>query len=352
MKKRISIILSIVLCITLLTGCSGSKSEAARDSIYASVTTSAAAPGSAGMDYGYSDMSYGYSDNGAYYEEADYKAAYADTPADQEAFDNAQPVNLTGRKLIKSVDMSLETLTFDDTTARIESQVNLLGGYMQGSYLYNDNAYDPYRYSTSSQYYNRSNRYATYTVRIPSDKLDAFLNAVGNLGTVLNQTLNTKDVTLEYVDTESRAEALKIQLDRLLAILEKAETVEDVIALESRISDVTYQLERKESVLKNYDNLVEFSTVSLLVQEVQHYTIPEVVPETVGQRIAAGLKDTFYDISEGFKDFIVGLTVDLPYILIWGVIIAAVAFVTVKIVRKRRSKKAQKAAETSAAKEE
>lgn len=352
MKKRISIILSIVLCITLLTGCSGSKSAAVRETAYSSKTTSAYAPGSA-------NMSYGYEDNGAYYEEAEYEEAeyrdsYADTttPVDQAAPDNAQPANHTGRKLIKSVDMSLETLTFDDTTAKIESQVNLLGGYMQGSYLYNDNAYDPYRYSTSSQSYNRSNRYATYTVRIPSDKLDAFLGAVGNLGTVLNQTLNTKDVTLEYVDTESRAEALKIQLDRLLAILEKAETVEDIIALESRISDVTYQLERKESVLKNYDNLVEFSTVSLLVQEVQHYTIPEVVPETVGQRIAAGLKDTFYDISEGFKDFIVGLTVDLPYILIWGAIIAAVTFVTIRIVRKRRSKKEQKAAETTAAKEE
>lgn len=342
MKKIISSIICIALCLGLFTGCSsGSDSAKSADMYNGSYTMTASS--TAGAPVGMYDGGYGYVEEADAYYGSEYEYPAAEATGEEILEQN---VNLQGRKLIKTVDMSLETLTYEDTVRKLENEVNRLGGYIQSSYENNNNAHYYYIDSTS---YKLNNRTSSYTVRIPSEKLNAFINTVGGLGTILYQSLSTQDVTLEYVDTESRAEALQIQLDRLLAILEKAETVEDIITLESRISEVTYQLERKESVLKNYDNLVEFSTVSLSVQEVERYTVPEKEPETVGERIAQGLTETFYDIGEGFKNFIVGFLVDLPYIVIWCAIIAACVFVIVKIVRKHNRRKSPKASAKAAA---
>ena len=51
------------------------------------------------------------------------------------------------------------------------------------------------------------------------------------------------DVTLRYVDVDSHKKALETEQERLLALLEKAENVEDIITIENRLSDVRYELE-------------------------------------------------------------------------------------------------------------
>ena len=66
--------------------------------------------------------------------------------------------------------------------------------------------------------------------------------------------------------------ALETEQDRLLELMEQAETTEDLLAIESRLTDVRYQLESAASQLKLYDSLVSYSTVYLTVEEVQKLT--------------------------------------------------------------------------------
>lgn len=337
MKKLFSCVAILTLSCMLLAGCGGS----AADSNYAmSYSKSAAAPLYESDSYGY----YEAADSDYYYDEAaeftaDYKESGSYDQAPSQTADTAAAA--TGRKLIKHVNMSVQTLEFDKGCDLLENYVSQVNGYIESSNISDYTFYGNYGKS----------RYANYTVRVPSENLDFFLNQMGGVGTIYNQSMSTEDVTLSYLDVESRAKALEIQQERLLALLEEATSVDEIIALEDRISDVTYQLESKESTLRNYDSLVAFSTVNIAIEEVSRITEPEVVPKTVGERIAQGLSDTFYAIGEGFKDFAVWFVVNLPFIIIWLAVIALIVFLIRLIIKASKKGHEKRVAKKLAKKE-
>ena len=228
------------------------------------------------------------------------------------------------QKIIWTVDMEVETLEFDSFLSNLEQEVQRFGGYLESSSV-----------SGSSIQYT-SNRYGTVTVRIPSAQLDAFLDQVGKIGTVTYTNKSSEDITLDYVDVESRIEALEVEQERLLALLESAQDLESVIQLESRLSEVRYQLENYRSTQNRYDSLIDYSTVSLSIQEVQRATT--VHDQSVGQRIAAGWSDTLYRLKNGCVDFFVWFVVNLPYLLIWVVLAGVVVWLCLRHRKKRRKK--------------
>ncbi len=326
MKKRYSIITAVLIAALLLSGCSkGYKDEsgAAQNSSAYSNAMPTSANADADYYYGGLDQSKG------------IESATESLPGDN---GSSNENSISGRKLIKNVSLFIETLEFDQSRTTVENLVNTFGGYIESS-------------SATDRSINngRSLRYASYVLRIPGEHLDDFLKSSGNIGTITSQNMSTEDVTLTYVDLEAKTQSLEIQQERLLEFLEKAETIEDVIKLEDRLNTVRYQLEAQKSQLKNYDNLVAFSTVSINLQEVQRITIVEPEPETLGQRIASGFSDTMYDLGEGLKNFIVWFIVNLPYILIWGVIIFLAIFFGRKIAKKNKKKKAEQASAAQAA---
>ena len=91
----------------------------------------------------------------------------------------------------------------------------------------------------------------------------------------------TENVTSQYYDTQARLTAYQTQEARLLEMMEKAETVEDIITIEEKLTDLRYRIESLQSTLKNWDRQVSYSTISLDVEEVQEYT-PE-TPAAKGQ---------------------------------------------------------------------
>ena len=77
--------------------------------------------------------------------------------------------------------------------------------------------------------------------------------------------------------------------ERLLSLLEQAETMEEIIALESRLTEVRYQLESMESQLRTMDNQVSYSTVYLSIEEVEHFTPP--AEKGTWERISTGFSE-------------------------------------------------------------
>lgn len=213
-------------------------------------------------------------------------------------------------KIIRRVDMELETQEFDDLIATINDEITSLGGYVESSDL------SGRRYDTLDVM-----RRGNIVARIPKDHLDDFVGTVTDASNVVNKTENTENVTLQYVDSESHIKALEIEQDKLYELLGKTGTLEDILTLESRLSSIRYELENYKSQLRIYDNQVEYSTVTLRIEEVERMTPKEEKKPTVFTRIKTGFSDTMYDISEGIKNAIVGFTVNLPYIIIWGVIL-------------------------------
>lgn len=232
------------------------------------------------------------------------------------------------RKLIRDVNLEVETETFEELLSVVGEKTRNLGGYIEESYTYN-----------GSNYYGKGTRNANLTIRIPAEKLDEFLSAVAEVSNVISRNESVTDVTLEYVDMESHKKVLLAEQERLLELLEKAETIEDIISLESRLSQVRYQIESMEAQLRTMDNRVNYSTVYLYINEVAKLT--PVKEQTVWEKISTGFASSLYNVGEGFVNFGIGFIIFLPYLLVW-VIIIVVFTLLLKLLIKCAVKKRQK----------
>ena len=230
-------------------------------------------------------------------------------------------------KIIRKVGMEVETKEFDVLIDSINEKIGELDGYVESSNV-----------SGQSYYYNNDLRRGSIVARIPKDSLEGFTNKIGEIANVINSTSDTENVTLQYVDIDSRKKSLEIEQERLWALLEKEETIEDIITLESRLSSIRYELQNYESTLRTFDNQVEYSTVTLSIYEVERTSPSTEEVKTVGNRIKTGFSDTMYNISEGLKNFAVWFVVNLPYIIIWAVIITVAVLVTKRIAKKVKVK--------------
>lgn len=305
----------IALALVLMLAFAGCSSKAAMDSFTGS------------FDGGYwNEMDYMVEEP---MEEAVTEEVF-DSVSDSSASSAADPTYTGARKLIRTFDLTVEALEFDDFVAAVKKEVSALGGYIESS-------------SVSGNSYNyTSNRNADFVCRIPSDKLNEFVNTVGGLGNVTYSYEDARDITLTYVDTEARIKSLQTEYDRLLELLAEAENIDTIILLEQRITEVRYQLESYQSQLRTYDNLVDYSTVNLSVYEVKRITATE--QETVWQRIQSDFSDNIYDIWVGAENFFVWFVANIPYFIIWGVIIAVIVIIVRLCLRNNTHWQERKAA--------
>lgn len=241
------------------------------------------------------------------------------------------------RKLIRTVDMSVETQEFDALLANVQAQVEALGGYIENLYTYNGSSYYDYAYSSRS---------ASVMARVPSASLDDFLNQVAEEGNVISRSESVEDVTLTYVDLESRRDALETEQERLLELLEQAETVEDIVTIEDKLSDVRYELQSMESQIRTYDNQIDFATVYLDIAEVVEYTPTQ--EETVWERLSNGFVDSLEDVGDGLVEFFIWFVTHIPQLVVWAAVIAVIVLIVRLIVRRRRARREQKQANKTA----
>lgn len=223
-------------------------------------------------------------------------------------------------KIIKTVDLSVETKEYEAYITALTASVSAAGGYVETSTA-----------NLGSTSY--SNRYATFTVRIPAANLDSFISASGEKGTITSKTENQQNVTLEYVDLESRIEAYKTEKATLTGLLEKAASLENVLAIQERLSEVNYQIESYTSKLKVLENRVSYSTVTLRINEVERVT--EAQP-TLWTRIKNRFLNNLDGLVDWFKDAVVAIIGGLPVIIPLAVAIFVVILIIKKLIRKRR----------------
>ena len=303
-KKVLACVLSGILAVSIF-GC-GSKSMMATES---AVADSAA----------YDDMAYdsGYETT----EEASAEEAGSGAVTSENGIEEVQE---TDRKLIRNVNLSLQTKEFDTVLDNMSQKIKDLGGYIQDSSVW----------GSSSDY--SSSRSASYTLRIPSDKLDEFIDVVETLGNVTYKNESVDDVTLRYVDVDSHKKALETEQERLLALLEKAENVEDIITIENRLSDVRYELENYESQIRLLDNQIDYSTVYVDISEVSRVT--DTGKQGFFEEVASRFSDSVYVVLMGLRGFAIGILGSLPILVVWGVILAVVVILLRKFVFKKSKK--------------
>lgn len=233
--------------------------------------------------------------------------------------------DVSERKLIKTVDITAETLEFDTFINDLKAAVESFGGYLESS------SEQGFSYG-----YEGNSRYASYTIRVPEDQVDAFTQKLGEMSNVTYQSEQVEDVTLQYTDVQTRIDALKLQQEKLLELMENADSMDDIIALEERISDVSAELEYYQSVMNRYNNQISYSTVNLSLYEVEVQT--QTTEITMIDRMKQGLSQTFTDMAEGFEDFLVSLVSALPYLVIIAVVVIVIVLICKKVHKKKHRK--------------
>lgn len=299
MKKKVEAFLMAVMLMMMTAGCGNSSKMAADER--ATVSSGAELDGEYSWD---TDET-------------------ADTGVTPENGLEAQVEN--GRKLIRTVSLSLETKEFDSVLTNLSTKTTELGGYIETSSV-NGNSYS-----------HHSTRYASYVIRIPADKLNEFVEVVSELGNVTQKNESVEDVTLRYIDVESHKKALETEQERLLELLSKAENMEEILTIESKLSDIRYEIENYESQLKTMDNQIDYSTVSVYIDEVERVT--DMGEKGFFEEIKERFGNSLYIVARGIRGLVIGILGSLPILIVCGGVIAVVAIVVRKILKKRNMRK-------------
>ena len=235
------------------------------------------------------------------------------------------------RKWVITMSLSAETGNLDESLEGILAKVNQMEGYVESQSVSGGSA-------GSGRH-----RFANLTIRIPADRADSFVEEVASSTNLVSSSRSVQDITLNYSDTEGRVTALKTEEARLLELMEQAESMSDLLEIEGRLTEVRYQLENYASILRLYDNQVDYATVSLYITEVEKYTPVE--EPGFWQKITSGLGDSIVDLGNTIVDFISWLIIDLPYLALIGLLGWAVTAIVRRSLRKRKAKKEQKDSE-------
>ena len=290
MKKGICLVLALLL---LLTGCGSSSMK----------SDTVAETWAGAFDSGYGEDG-------------------LETPGSEGALDNLPQ----GRKFIIRMDIDAEAQELEPALQTVTDRLTALGGYVEDQYIYNGSLYSGRRY-----------RNASLTLRVPADKLPELIATVEEAGNVVSSSRSTEDVTLQYVDTESRITALKTEQARLLELMEQAETMSDLLEIESRLTEVRGDLERYTSQLKVLSNQVDYATVSLSLSEVQEYT--PVAEKTRWEKITEGFVGSIRGVWNLILDVLSFLIIALPYFTVLGLVVWAVVIFIRRLRRKKGPKK-------------
>lgn len=302
MKKLAILAAAILLCTSLVScGTAAGKNKSYRDSdLYYAETTAA------NYDIGYLEPS----------ASAD---SYESENTDSAGMPSANPVR--EEKLVYTASVTLESEDFEAASDALHQKIASLGGIIVSENAYNLN---------KKGYGSRS---MDMTVRIPQENYETFLAGLSDICNVAAVNRYVENLTERYYDNENRLKSYRIQEERLFAMLEKAESVTEMLEIESRLCDVQYQIEVLTNTQRTIDNDVRYSTFNLSLAEVKKFTTPE--PETFGDKFkeaVGGSVESFGVFSENLLFFFIYV---LPYLLCVAVVIVVV-LVIVKVAKKKR----------------
>jgi len=224
----------------------------------------------------------------------------------------------TDRKIVKTAALHIKTNDYESFMTGIKQKIEQYNGYVVQSQEYN--------------YDNKTDRNANMKVKIPADKLESFIEELASMGTVTSKTIGSDDITNSYIDVESRIKALETEQEALLGLMEKAESLADVISLQDRLSDVRADLEALKAQKQSYDEMVAYSEVSVDIREVERVVEGD---DTFFGEAKEKLMNNIYDLADSLRELAINLIASLPYIAIIGVAAAVVIVVIVRKVRKR-----------------
>ena len=355
-RKNVMLLKKAALCFLMLSlmlgGCGGSaKNSASESRDYSAENSFQGEPSAAyeadeDMEEEYTEEEYteGYDPDDSALAMGDYSQTAASaaskdtggTAAPENGGEGSTELPSSNRKIVYTGNISLQTLEYDKSSQSIHDKINKYGGFVENEDTFNEDPYWYYKNRTGAAA-NRTKRNLNITARIPAEKFNAFMKDLEEDGQVINTSVNARNISVQYATHDASRKALEIEQGRLLEMMEKAETVEEMIAVEERLTEVERELNDEKTQLSAMDRDVGFSTIYISLQEVFEYS-ETVVEVSYGEQ----LKRAFGRACEGFvtfwKDLILFIVETFPFLIMLGVIITVI----VKLIRRGRRRRLEK----------
>ena len=211
----------------------------------------------------------------------------------------ALPQRPANQKIIYTASASARVNDLDSALQQVTLAVGRAGGFVANQHRENS----------------RHRRAVNLTLRLPADRLQPTLALLPRIAAQIDfENLDSRDVTAEWLDLESRLQTKRAVRDRYIEVLRKrAQKVEDILAAEDKIRVITEEIEARESRLRHLRDQVTLSTFSLELYETIEYRNPEPkVTYTFWKRLGDSFTDSF-EIVEGF---VLGIVTLWPVLLL------------------------------------
>ncbi|MBP1986564.1 DUF4349 domain-containing protein [Halolamina salifodinae] len=224
-----------------------------------------------------------------------------------------------GRMRIYRAELSVRVSEFDASRSNLTNAAQGYGGYVSDSQI------------QANERNNETYRDGKFTYRVPAENYSAFLETVRAQGTVTQENENVQDVTGQHADLQARLENLRAERDRLRELYEQANDTEDVLAVQRELSDVQGEIERTEARLETLEDRVAYATVTVELREER----PDVDYDR-DHWYDTGVIAAFLQSVDGaivaLRALVIGIAYALPYLIAFGVPLAALGLVFKRIV--------------------
>lgn len=225
------------------------------------------------------------------------------SPADQFKLPNENTTRtpaIAERKIIQNADLTLQVKDVPATVDQISDLTVNMGGYLVDS---------------------QQNRYedkisASLSVKVPADKLTATMETISGYGELSSKAISTEDVTEEYYDAEARLRVLEAKETRLLALLEKANTITDMVSVETELGNVRSDIEVIQGRLKYLTNATSYSTINITLEQALAGSLK--APQGTLGKAWQGLINSLNTLIDFGSGLIVFLVVILPWAVVFG----------------------------------
>ena len=303
MKRMGTRLLPVLLCALLtLTACGGgSNSAASRPADNNMVSTDSAPQAPAEGEYGWA-------------------LDGADTGMPEPSPEESGGGLPAGVKIIYTADVDLETKEFDQASQALDEAVKELGGWFESRSLYQGGSY----------------RRLSCTIRVPAEQFEPLLERAGEAAHMVSRDAYSEDVSEAYYDSEARLTTQRTKLERLQTLLAQAATMEDIIALESALSETELQIEYLTGSLRRYDSLVGYSTVNLQLREVYRLSTDEETPMTFGERLGSAFSTGLQRGMDNLEELVIGLAANWMTLLLLAAVIAGGVLGLRRLGRRRK----------------
>ncbi len=260
------------------------------------------------------------------------EAAIGGSPAEATPVDQATPgesEKTDSEKMIERYSLYLQSENYEDTYAKIQETITKHDAFLDGSQVSNG------QWNQTS-----TNRSAWFLIRVSAKDVNALLTDIRASAHVDNESLSKENVTSQYRDLENRRDVLQAKEARLLALMEKSGTMEELIQVETALGET---IAEKESIIAQLNDLtrnISYQFVEVNLREVRAIDYSQPVTATFGDRVKNALKDTASNFVYTVEDILITLIYLFPFLIFLGIVVVALVFVRRKWKKRTRKEKA------------